>query len=32
MVGEMVTPNQLLVKELIVAFEDDGEGNDEHGE
>jgi hypothetical protein len=31
MVGEMVISNQLLVKELIVAFEDDGEGNDEHG-
>jgi len=28
----MVTPNQLLVEKLIVAFEDDGEGDDEHGE
>jgi hypothetical protein len=32
MVGEMVTPNQQLDEELVVAFEDDGEGDHEHGE
>jgi hypothetical protein len=32
MVGEMVTLNQQLVEKLVVAFEDDGEGDDEHGE